>query len=218
MSLPQATKQLLSQLAVRRTNYALTKVGADAPILTSAQVKEVVSEAVKISPSSFDSRSSRVVVLDGAEHDVYWTKIVPESLSAAVKSQGGDDAAVEKATSRLPMFAAAQGTVLVFESNAVVQGMQKNVPAYSHMFPVWSQHASGMLQYNLWTALTNSGYGVNIQHYGNLTEATLKQKYSLPDDWQLHAELVYGAPKEEPKPREYDAEKENKERIRFFGQ
>ncbi len=45
----------------------------------------------------------------------------------------------------------------------------------------------------------------------------IKKKHNLPEDWKLKAELVFGAKKEEPKPKEYDEEKENAERLKVFG-
>lgn len=51
-----------------------------------------------------------------------------------------------------------------------------------------------MAQFNAWVALELEGYGANLQHYGNLTEGALKEKYNLPSTWKSHAELVFGSP------------------------
>ncbi|GAC93578.1 nitroreductase [Pseudozyma hubeiensis SY62] len=214
MSLPQATTAFLSHLAVRRSTYTLAKTPS---VLTPEQIQTVLSKVLRESPSSFNSKSPRLVLLLGAEHDEYWGKTVPEALTAAVKSQGGDDKAVSGAVGRLEMFKPAFGTVLFFESKAVVEGQQKNIPQYADNFPIWSQHASAIAQTNAWVALTNAGYGANLQHYGNLTQDQLKKKHNLPDDWQFTAELVFGAKTDEPKPKEYDEQKENADRLRVFG-
>ena len=214
MSLPQATTAFLSHLAVRRSTYTLAK---NPSILSADQIQTILSKVLRESPSSFDSKSSRLVLLVGAEHDEYWSKTVPEALTAAIKSQGGDDKAISGAVGRLELFKPAFGTVLFFESTNVVKGLQEKLPQYADNFPTWSEHTSAIHQTNTWVALTNAGYGANLQHYGNLTEAQLKSKFDLPDDWKLRAELVFGAKTEEPKPKEYNEQEENKDRLRVFG-
>ncbi|KIS69299.1 uncharacterized protein UMAG_02642 [Mycosarcoma maydis] len=214
MSLPQATTSFLSQLAVRRSTYTLAKSPS---ILNVDQIQTVLSKVLRESPSSFNSKSPRLVLLLGDEHDEYWSKTVPEALSAAIKSHGGDDKAVAGALGRLDLFKPAFGTVLFFESKSVVEAQQKNIPQYAENFPIWSQHASAIVQTNTWVALTNAGYGANLQHYGNLTQDQLKKKHNLPSDWQIVAELVFGAKTDEPKPKEYDEQHENADRIKVFG-
>lgn len=214
MSLPQSATAFLSALSVRRSTYTLAKTPE---ILSAAQIQTVLSKVLRESPSSFNSKSPRVVLLLGSEHDEYWGSIVPTALSNAIKSHGGDDKAVEAALGRLELFKPAAGTVLFFESQNVVKGQQENIPQYADNFPVWSEHASAIAQNNTWVALTNAGYGANLQHYGNLSESVIKQKHNLPADWKLRAELVFGAKTDEPKPKEYDEQKENAERLKVFG-
>ncbi|SJX62860.1 uncharacterized protein SRS1_13687 [Sporisorium reilianum f. sp. reilianum] len=214
MSLPQATQTFLSQLAVRRSTYTLAKTSA---ILSADQIHTILSTVLRVSPSSFNSKSPRLVLLLGAEHDEYWSSTVPTALTAAIKSNGGDDKAVAGAVGRLEMFKPAVGTVLFFESGAAVKTQQDNIPQYAANFPTWSEHASAIAQTNAWVALTNAGYGANLQHYGNLTESKLKEKFGLPEDWKFKAELVFGAKTDEPKPKEYDEEQENKDRLKVFG-
>ncbi|MUH92067.1 hypothetical protein GNQ40_19670 [Pseudomonas aeruginosa] len=58
----------LSSIKNRRTIYALDK---QLPI-SQEKVVELVKEAVSHSPSAFNSQTSRVVVLFGAEHEQFW--------------------------------------------------------------------------------------------------------------------------------------------------
>ncbi len=213
MSLPQQASQFLSLLSVRRSSYALSKTPS---ILTSDQIHTILSKILRESPSSFNSKSPRLVLLLGAEQRR--VLVIHRSHCALLCYQvcGGDEKAFQGALGRLELFKPALGTVLFFESQAVVEGQQKNIPQYADNFPVWSEHASAIAQSNTWVALTNAGYGANLQHYGNLTQDALKSKYDLPNDWKLRAELVFGAKKEEPKPKEYDEDKENAERLKVF--
>ncbi|SNX84358.1 related to oxidoreductase related to nitroreductase [Melanopsichium pennsylvanicum] len=214
MSIPQAASTFLQVLSVRRSTYTLAKTPS---ILSVDQIQTILSKVLRASPSSYNSKSPRLVLLVGAEHDEYWGKLVPTALTNAIKSSGGDEKAVEAALARVNMFKPAFGTVLFFESQNSVKGLQEKLPQYKDIFPVWSEHASAIAQNNTWVALTNAGYGANLQHYGNLTQEQIKKKFSLPNDWNLKAELVFGAKTAEPKPKEYDEEKENEERLKIFG-
>jgi predicted oxidoreductase (fatty acid repression mutant protein) len=71
----------------------------------------------------------------------------------------------------LNSFEAGYGTVLYFEDQQTVEGLQKQFPAYAANFPIWSQQASGMLQYIIWTAFAAEGLGATLQHYSPLIDA-----------------------------------------------
>ncbi len=78
----------LSSIKNRRTIYALDK---QLPV-SQEKIVELVKEAVSHSPSAFNSQSSRVVVLFGAEHEQFWNivkdelkKIVPADASPPPK-------------------------------------------------------------------------------------------------------------------------------------
>lgn len=213
MSIPSATQSFLTHLSARRSTYTLSKTPS---ILSPSQIQSILSKILRESPSSFNSKSPRLVLLLGADHDEYWS-LVSTNLSSAIRSSGGDQTAIDKAVSRLDLFKPAFGTILFFESQKVVKGQQESIPQYAQHFPTWSEHASAIVQNNVWVALSNAGFGTNLQHYGNLTEGEVKKKYGLPEDWKVKAELVFGAKTEEPKPKEYDEEKENEERLKVFG-
>lgn len=50
-------------------------------------------------------------------------------------------------------FESGYGTVLYYEDQAVVRGLQEQFPAYADNFPVWSEHTNAMHQLTIWTAL-----------------------------------------------------------------
>lgn len=129
---------------------------------------------------------SQVILYDQA-HDDYWSHTVKEALRAVAPAD-----AFEKGAERLKGFQAAAGTVLFFESETAIRQMQEKISLYADRFPQWSTHSSGMAQINVWTAIEAAGLGGNLQHYGNLTNDALIEKYKLPKDWKLHGELVFG--------------------------
>ena len=74
----------------RRTIYNL----GDALPVSEEHVTRLIIEAVKHSPSSFNSQTSRVVILFGAEHQKLWNmtkealrKIVPEQAFASTEQK-----------------------------------------------------------------------------------------------------------------------------------
>ena len=143
----------------RRTIYALNK---NLP-LPAAEVAKIIEHAVLHTPSSFNSQSTRVVVLFGAEHEKLW-QITEDALRAIVPADK-----FEPTAQKLAMFKAAAGSVLFFEDQEVVQGLQANFPAYADNFPVWAEHTDAMHQYAVWTTLAEAG------NLGQLDPGTLVQ-------------------------------------------
>ena len=166
----------------RRTIYALNK---NLP-LPAAEVAKIIEHAVLHTPSSFNSQSTRVVVLFGAEHEKLWD-LTTEALRAIVPAE--NFAPTEQ---KLAMFKAAAGSVLFFEDQKVVKGLQEQFPAYAANFPVWAEHTDAMHQYAVWTTLAAAGIGANLQHYNPVIDAAVAKTWNIPADWTLRAQLVFG--------------------------
>ncbi|HAC69141.1 MAG TPA: nitroreductase family protein [Pseudomonas sp.] len=167
----------------RRSQYAL---GKNLP-LAQDQVTALIQDAVKLSPSAFNSQSSRAVILFGAESDKFWgfvmqalRQIVPADAFAATEG-------------KINSFAAGAGTVLFYEDRHVVAGLQDKYPAYADNFPIWSEQASGIAQFSVWTALANAGIGASLQHYNPLPDALAAAEWQLPDTWHLRAQMPFGS-------------------------
>lgn len=177
------TYQALQQAAeTRRSIYALNK---NLPI-SNEEVSKIVEHAVLHTPSSFNSQSTRIVVAFGAEHEKVWN-FVEEALRAIVPAEK-----FEPTAQKLAMFKAAAATVLFFEDQTVVKGLQEQFPSYAANFPVWAEHANAMAQYAIWTTLAAAGVGANLQHYNPLPDAAIAQEYGLPESWTLRAQMVIG--------------------------
>lgn len=175
--------QVLQQIAeTRRSVYALNK---DLPIAAS-EVAQIVEHAIKHTPSSFNSQSTRAVVLFGAEHEKLWDIAINElrKIVPAENFQPTED--------KLNMFKAAAGSVLFFEDQKVVKGLQEQFVAYAANFPVWADHADAMTQYAIWTTLAAAGVGANLQHYNPVIDAEVAKTWNIPVDWTLRAQLVFG--------------------------
>ncbi|ULJ59340.1 nitroreductase family protein [Wielerella bovis] len=175
--------QTLQQIAEkRRTIYVLNK---ELPI-SQAEISQIVEHAVLHTPSSFNSQSTRAVVLFGAEHEKLWDiaaselrKIVPEDK-------------FEPTANKLNAFKAGAGSILFFEDQAVVRSLQEQFPAYAANFPIWADHANAMTQYAIWTTLAAADVGANLQHYNPVIDAEVAKTWDIPANWTLRAQMVFG--------------------------
>lgn len=175
--------QALQQAAeTRRSIYALNK---NLPI-SNEEISKIVEHAVLHTPSSFNSQSTRIVVLFGAEHEKVWG-FVETALRAIVPADK-----FEPTEQKLNMFKAGAATILFFEDQDVVKGLQAQFPSYADNFPVWADHANAMMQYAVWITLAAVGVGANLQHYNPLPDAAIAKEYGLPESWKLRAQMVIG--------------------------
>ena len=62
------------------------------------------------------------------------------------------------------------------------------------MFGEWGDHAQGIHQILVWTALELEGVGANLQHMNVMPslEAAIKKFAGVPEDYKLKAHLNYG--------------------------
>lgn len=168
----------------RRTIYSL---GNDLPV-SQDRVTALIKDAVKHSPTAFNSQSSRVVVLFGENHKKLWN-IVKDSLRAIVPADAF--AATESKIDNA--FLSGAGTVLFFEDQSVVKGLQEQFALYAENFPVWSEQASGIAQFAVWTALSEENIGASLQHYNPIIDEQVRKAWDLPESWKMRAQLVFGS-------------------------
>jgi predicted oxidoreductase (fatty acid repression mutant protein) len=87
---------------LRRSVYPLANTSS----ISDARIKELVEATVKNTPSSFNSQSTRLVVLVKQEHEKFWD-IVTEVLKGITP----EDKFESSTKGRMAMFRAAYGTV-----------------------------------------------------------------------------------------------------------
>ena len=173
----------LNQIKQRRTIYA---IGRDLS-LDQAKIDEIIKDAIKHSPSSFNSQSSRAVILFGDSHVKFWT-IVLETLRKIVPAE-----AFEGTSGKINSFIAGAGSVLFYEDLSVIKALQEQFPLYADNFPVWSEHSTGIAQFATWTALAEAGIGASLQHYNPIVDEEVAATFDVPADWKLRAQLVFGS-------------------------
>ena len=168
----------------RRSIYNLGKNVA----LSKEKLNELIKETIRNTPSSFNSQSSRAVVLFGAEHEKLWNivldtlrKIVPAEAFAATETKVNN------------CFKAGFGSGLYFEDQSVVEGLQQKFPSYADNFPIWSEQSGGMAQYAVWLALAEVGLGATLQHYNPIIDQAVAEAWDIPTNWKLRAQMPFGS-------------------------
>ena len=177
------SKLFLDAIRHRRSIY---HIGKDVT-LSQDEIINIIQQSVQHTPSAFNSQSARVVVLFGQQHQTLWD-ITKEILRGIVPAE-----AFASTEQKINSFAAGYGTVLFFEDQPTVKGLQEQFPLYSDNFPLWSTQSSGMTQLVVWTALEDAGLGASLQHYNPLIDEKVRQQWNLPAEWKLMAEMPFGS-------------------------
>lgn len=173
----------LNKIEQRRTIYAIGKNVS----LEQAKIEETIKQAIRLSPSSFNSQTSRAVTLFGQSHETFWN-IVLETLRKIVPAE-----AFEGTKAKIDSFKAGYATVLFYEDQDVVKALQEQFALYADNFPVWSEHSTAIAQFAVWTALSEQGIGASLQHYNPIVDQEVAQTFDVPASWKLRAQLVLGS-------------------------
>ena len=196
----------LQQLAEkRRSIYALSN---KLPV-SNDEIVELVEHAVLHTPSSFNSQSTRVVVLFGDDHHKLW-QITEDTLRGMVDNEEQFAATKQK----IAGFKAGAGTVMFFEDHSVVRDMQAAAPLYADKFPIWAHQTNAMHQYIIWTVLASINVGANLQHYNPIIDKEVASTWNIDEHWELNAQMVFGAIEQ---PAGDKAFKPIEERMQVFG-
>lgn len=186
----------IEAIARRRSYYHLE----DKTLMDDSRVVELVDELLATMPSPFNVQSARVVLLFGDHHREVWQLVVealrnilPEERFILSKQK------IERS------FASGHGTVLFYEDTAALNHLRENNPLYADSVEIWSEQSSGMLQFAMWTALEEFGYGVSLQHYNTLIEYSIVERWHINPDWRLIAQMPFGAPMDTPPQREQNS-------------
>ncbi|MFX2256842.1 nitroreductase family protein [Acinetobacter variabilis] len=198
------SNQFLDLITKRRTIYAIGKNVEQSP----EYLTDLIRNAIKQSPSSFNSQSSRAVILFNGEHEKFWGFVADK-----LKSYAKDEESTAKTTAKMATFAAGTGTVLFFEDQNVVKGLQEQFPSYAENFPIWAEHSTAIAQFSTWTALHTEGLGASLQHYNPIVDEQVHAEWDIPENWKLRAQLVFGSVEGEARAKDY---LEDDQRFKVF--
>lgn len=177
----------IDQLKKRRSIYHLGK----RVHLSQAYLAELIQEAVRSCPSAHNSQSTCIVILMGDAHHQFWS-VVKEVQRKLIPAHVFAGAEV-----KIDQCAAGFGTVLFYEDQQIIKGLQKQIPFDAAEFPVWSEQVSGMAQYAVWTCLADAGLGASLQHYNPSIDGQISKTFNIPAHWLLRGQLVFGSIEEQ---------------------
>ncbi len=189
-------KTFWKALESRRSVYGFDK---EKPV-AQEKIVEIVENTLTLVPSFFNSQSTRMVVLFGEHHKKLWD-IVMDALRKVT-----DDKQFEKSQAKVKNdFQSGYGTVLFFEDQAVIKGMQEQFAFYAEKFPIWSEHTAGMHQLTVWAGLAQEGLGASLQHYHPLIDDAVRKEWNIPESWKLTAQMPFGKPLSAPEEKDHMA-------------
>ncbi len=176
--------------------------------VSQEKIVEIAEKALTLVPSSFNCQSTRILVLFGEHHKKLWD-IVIDALRKVT-----DDQQFAKSKEKVQGdFQSGYGTVLFFEDQAVVKGLQDQFSLYADKFPVWSEHTAAMHQLTVWVALADAGLGASLQHYHPLIDEAVRKEWHVPESWKLTAQMPFGKPLSSPEGKDHMA---MKDRLKVF--
>ena len=181
-------------LKKRRSIYQLK----DEIKISEERLKDIIKFGVKHTPTAFNSQTGRIYLLLEKEHDDFWDLVLNKLKEIVPEDKFSDT------QDKINSFKAAFGTILFFEDFNIVESLQERFPLYSDNFPKWSNQSSGMLQYVIWTSLAKEDVGASLQHYNEIIEEEIKEKYNIDSNYKLIAQMPFGTPIGEPEDKEFD--------------
>ncbi|KIM98476.1 hypothetical protein OIDMADRAFT_167278 [Oidiodendron maius Zn] len=181
------TDQWLAAAKYRRTIYGLK----DTSPVPDSRIEEIIKEVLSFAPSSYNTQPGRITLVLGQKHKDLWDDIITVA-EPILKGFGVWD----KMGPTFQAFRNAYGSVLFWVRGESVKESQETHKAAAHMFEQFSEHASGMAQIYVWTALELEGFGANLQHLASIppVEAAIKKFAGVPDDYSLKANMNFGEP------------------------
>jgi predicted oxidoreductase (fatty acid repression mutant protein) len=186
------SRNFIEAVAHRRSYYHLD----NRAVVNDSLVVELMDELLMTMPSPFNVQSARMVLLLDKQHRELW-HILLETLRHITPPERftKTQQKVERA------FMAGHGTILFYEDEDALNHMRQNFPAYADNVTTWSEQSSGMLQFAMWTALEDMGYGASLQHYNPLIDRAVAERWLINPDWRLIAQMPFGAPLDTPQQR-----------------
>lgn len=188
-------KSLKEIMKERRSYYSLS----DKSPISDKEIKELIDFAVLNVPSAFNSQTTRVVLLLNEHHKKLWD-IVKDVLLKMI----GPDRFESTQTKIEGSFQSGHGTILFYEDQSIVKGLQEQFPSYSDNFPIWSEHTAAMHQYAIWLLLREAGMGATLQHYNPIIDEAVAKAWNINPNWKLKCQMPFGVPTAAPGEKEFE--------------
>ncbi len=175
-------KDFIEYIKQRRSIY---KISDQIPI-NEKNLYDIIENSLKYTPSSFNSQSSRIVLLQGKEHKKLWDIVIKNIRPLTDKEN------ILGVEEKISNFSNGYGTILFYEDQNTIQNLQKKYEKYNKEFPNWSMQTTGILQFIIWTALYDLNIGASIQHYNPIIDNDVEKTWSISPKWKLTAQMPFG--------------------------
>lgn len=180
---PSNETSFIELIKNRRSIYAIDNNLSQ----SNDEIEKLIQEAIRHSPSAFNSQSSRAVILFGQSHHKFWNTVL-EVLKTIIPAE-----AVSGTEQKIQSFAAGAGTVLFYEDQSVIKSLQEQFELYADNFPIWSEHSTAIAQFAVWNVLAEQNIGASLQHYNPIIDEKINTSFNIPAEWKLRAQLVFGS-------------------------
>ncbi|KAK8914941.1 putative nitroreductase HBN1 [Metarhizium anisopliae] len=179
--------QWLAAASHRRSVYPLKGTSS----VSDARVKEIIEKVLSFAPSSYNTQPVRITLITGPKHKQFWDTII---AAAEPVLKGISEDVWNAMSPKFQLFKSAYGSILFWESGNTIKESGETHKSAAHMFAEFGDHANGMHQILVWTALSLEGLGANLQHLNAIppVEAAIKKFAGVPEDYKLKAHLNYG--------------------------
>lgn len=185
-------------LKYRLGSYNITNTSP----ISDDQIVRTVASALERTPIKDDS--TRIVILLGKEH-IAFTEMV-RTVAASKKS-------MKKKAARIQVLSKAFGTVwlhsprgsddtdmfqqILFYTDLsprpqiAVEGSE-GPPTYKKPVRKLAHKAVLRQEYLVWDELEKKGFGVNLQHFNPGVDKFIDERWGVPKEWRLSAQLLFG--------------------------
>lgn len=185
------------RLIVKRRTYYKMKKGS--PISDQA-IEEIIKQAIKYSPTAYNSQQTRAVLLLSGAHEKFWSI----TMDAIRRVTGKPLEELQSTQRKLDSFKGGYGTVLFYNDTSVTKQFEQKFPSYKNNFENWAEQSNAILQFSVWNMLEEAGFAAALQHYNPIVDTDVRHEWKIDPHWKLIAQMPFGMPIEQPGPQEFN--------------
>ena len=164
--------------------------------ISNDELKTLISRILDIYPSAFNSQETRIVLLLNQQHRTFWQLTKNKLISLS------EDDKKTKIEQKISLFEAGYGTILFFIDTNITSNLSLNYPLYAPNFPIWAEQSNAMVQFMIWTSLSQKKIGASLQHYNPIIDDIIKKEFKIDANWKLVAQMPFGGIKKDVTPHD----------------
>jgi uncharacterized protein len=187
-------KTLINAINSRRSMTQLKKTTP----LHQENISQMIQDVLKNTPSAFNSQSSAALVIFNDTHESFW-----EEVRRRVLPLVSDEGAKERTNKKIDGFKSGDGTVIFLENQTINQSLRERFPLYASSVDLWADQGQGFVQYGVWLALHEQGFGVSLQHYNPLIDDYIYDNLDIQRHFKIVGQMPFGSIAGEPSPKKF---------------